>query len=103
MYVQYTFLLGVEEDVEVDKNVNNRNVEPDWECTCKARFLLKNSKKRIDIRRLKHQGHCQELVKIRERFAERKKVWSNSLHFSYFVNDNNFFDFTSFFCLFYMT
>jgi len=64
---------GVEDEVEVDKNVNNRNVEPDWECTCKARFLLKNSKKRIDIRRLKHQGHCQELVKIRERFAERKK------------------------------
>jgi len=64
---------GVEEEIEEDKSVRNRNVEPDWECNCKARYFLKDSKRRVDVSKLKHQNHCQELVRIRERAVEKKK------------------------------
>jgi len=66
------------EDGKENRYGRDRQPEPDWECNCKARFMLngnntrgrggwRNRNHHVNIKRLKHQSHCQELVRIRER------------------------------------
>jgi len=61
--------------------------EPDWQCDCKARFLIRGrggrggrgggQGRRNFMKNLRHQGHCKELENIRVRAKDRRESKAN--------------------------
>lgn len=67
-----------------------QNQEPEWECNCKARFLVRDGRgrgghgrgrgsfgRRNFMKNLRHQSHCKELENIRARVKEKRETKAN--------------------------